>query len=248
MRVLQEGKVLVNNHIFGQTTLDGDTAYQKDKYLCAQCRKILSYAQSPKKLAKLPTKINPSIHGLVTATISIPRQLIRTKFITVDNVDSFKKIKKYRNSDLRSPKIHEKEFKAGIQRIIGERGKFNDWGGEKNDLFTTRLEINGKRMRAAFAFKGPGKSGRLTPKMMGKNGDQIQRLFESSAEIFFVQYWNQIDENIVKLMGELAKAKSVSEGRRIYYGIIDGHDSSRIMSAYQDAFLKRRKNKKSSKG
>lgn len=72
--------------------------------------------------------------------------------------------------------------------------------------------------------------------MMGKNGDQIQRLFMSSAEVFIVQYWDQIDESVIQQMTEFAKAKSVSEGKEILYGVIDGHDSNRLIKAYPRAF------------
>ena len=81
-------------------------------------------------------------------------------------------------------KISEKAFKNGIMKLIGETGNFQDWGGEPNDLYTSKLRHKGKRRAIAFAFKGPGTAGVLTPKKLGKNGDQIQRLFLSPAEIF----------------------------------------------------------------
>jgi len=72
---------------------------------------------------------------------------------------------------------------------------------------------------------------------MGKNGDQIQRLFRAPAEIFLVQHWSQIDESILDLMKNLAISKSLNEqGKTIYYGIIDGQDTQRIMAAYPQHF------------
>ena len=90
----------------------------------------------------------------------------------------------------------EAKFKKGIQGIIAETGRFQDWGGEKNDLHTTRLRLNGKRVATAWAFKGKGKKGILTPNMMGRNGDQIPRLFNSAAKIYLLQYWDQIGEAV----------------------------------------------------
>ena len=80
-----------------------------------------------------------------------------------------------------------------VRRSIGETGSFTDWGGERNDLFTSKIHLKGKRRAVAFAFKGPGTSGALTPRKLGKNGDQIQRLFLSPAEVFVIQYHGQIE-------------------------------------------------------
>jgi hypothetical protein len=71
---------------------------------------------------------------------------------------------------------------------------------------------------------------------MGKNGDQIQRLFQSTAEVFFVQYWQEIDESVLDQMKQLAIAKSLMDGRRVWFGIIDGQDSNRLYRAYQKRF------------
>ena len=91
----------------------------------------------------------------------------------------------------------EKKFKDGVAAVLNERGSFQDWGGELRDLSSTRLRIKGKRRTAAFAFKGPGKTGRLTPGKMGKHGDQIQRLAKCPAEVFIVQYWAEIDDSVL---------------------------------------------------
>ncbi|HEV2173482.1 MAG TPA: hypothetical protein VGR71_07945, partial [Nitrospira sp.] len=123
-----------------------------------------------------------------------------------------------------------------VAKLVGETGRFSDWGGEKGDLFTTRLMMGGKRFAAAFAFKGRGRSGELTPALLGKNGDQIQRLFTNEAEVFFVQYWDRIAESVLTRMSAAAIAKSYATGKRIYYGIIDGSDSSRLIAAYPSAF------------
>jgi hypothetical protein len=94
----------------------------------------------------------------------------------------------------------------------------------------------GKRYPAAFAFKGPGKTGKLVPGKMGKNGDQIQRLFMGTAEVCFVQYWQDIDESVVDQMSAFAVAKSVATGKKIFFGIIDGVDSYRLLKAYPKSF------------
>ena len=133
-------------------------------------------------------------------------------------------------------KISEDDFKKGVQKIIGETATFKDWGGEVSDLMSTRLRFNGKRVAAAFAFKGPGKKGKLVPAGMGKNGDQAQRLFLESADIFIVQHWNDVDPSVLRLLEQLAIAKSVSTGREIKICVIDGSDSARLVDAYPKSF------------
>src|SRR5262245_13717389 len=93
-------------------------------------------------------------------------------------------------------------------------------------------------MAAAFAFKGPGTKGLLVPGKLGKNGDQIQRLFAEDAYIFFVQYVGQIAPSVSQQMAAFAQAKSLSTGRKILYGVIDGADSARLVAAYPSAFAK----------
>ena len=120
--------------------------------------------------------------------------------------------------------------------MIGENGEFKDWGGERNDVYTSKLRHKGKRRAIAFAFKGPGTKGVLTSRKLGKNGDQIQRLFLSPAEIFVVQYRDQIDQSVVEQMRAFATLNSVREGKRIWYGVIDGDDTLRLLAAYPRHF------------
>lgn len=71
---------------------------------------------------------------------------------------------------------------------------------------------------------------------MGKNGDQIRRLFQSTAEVFLVQFWEEIDESILDEMKPHALMKSVADGKKIWFGVIDGYDSNRLYLAFSKAF------------
>jgi len=132
-----------------------------------------------------------------------------------------------------------------VQNILGEPGAFKDWGGEDSDLYSGRLRLNGKRHAAAFAFKGPGEPGALVPGRMGKNGDQLSRLFRQDADVFLVQHWREIKPSVLEMMRNLAVAKSVATGQLIRYGIIDGNDTERLRRAYSAKFkpAKRKKRK-----
>ncbi|MGO8917179.1 MAG: hypothetical protein ACLQJR_14835 [Stellaceae bacterium] len=234
MRVLQEGRHLAQKGLVRQTKKDGDTAYEKIGFFHAHKRQILALAANPRKLAKLPTK--RMVVVALPRTVSIPSTGAMVRRITIDDIETFARVKKLRISGSLPASLSEKRFKLGIQAIIGEPGEFKDWPGEKSDLYSTRVKINGRRLAAAFAFKGPGEKRKLVPGRMGKNGDQMPRLFQEEADIFFVQHWREIDPSVIDLMRNLAIAKSVTTGKRIFYGVIDGQDSERLRLAYASKF------------
>ncbi len=234
-RVLEEAVKLAKQHIIVQETdPKRGILYGVDSFYDANKAKIVRLVKDPKKLAHLPTKTRPHT-TTQTARFDIPTRQMRAKMITIDDIDSFAAVRKATlNSTAPLP---EAQFKSGIASILGEQGRFTDWGGERNDLYTTTVQLNGRRVAAAFAFKGPATTGVLTPKKMGKNGDQIQRLFQSPASIFVVQYWGQIDQSVVEQMEKLAQLKSyMGSGVEVWFGIIDAADSARLVAAYGDNF------------
>jgi hypothetical protein len=171
-----------------------------------------------------------------TVTIKAPfRPKIKTVY--VDDIEEFQKVKSVKSvpETMSPPRLREAVIKKGIVKLLGEKLDPKDWGGESNDIFTTRVTINGQRRRAAFALKGPATTGPLVPGKMGKNGDQIQRLFGSPAQVFFVQYEEEIKESVVDLMTRLAMAKGITE-REVHYGVIDMTDTYRLRLAYPKAF------------
>lgn len=237
-RVLEEAKKLVHKQILKQTERDGDVAYERDGFYYAHKRQIVGLAANPKKLKDFPTKYSPRSAG-PRVVINAPKALVRTKPITIDDIGSLSRVKRVKQAPA-TLTMREADFKRGIQKILREPGKFKDWGGETSDLYTTRLRIQGRRHSAAIAFKGRGRQGLLTPGRMGKNGDQIQRLFMEDADVFLVQYGEQIAPTVIQQMAVFAQAKSLATGRVIVYGTIDGHDSARIAQAYPREFERRR--------
>jgi len=235
MAVLQEAGKLCNNHIVKKTKVGTELAYEKDPFYTQNKKTIFRLAGNREALEKYPTKTNPRIGGTIQISVLLPKEMVDAKQITIDNIDSFAKAQSLTSNQNLLP-IDEKKFKEGLQKILGEQGTFQDWGGESDDLFSTRLMMDGERKNVAFGLKGKGTTGILTPKKMGKRGDQVQRLFRAPADVFLVQYWGQIDESIIEQMKYFAIAKSVLEGRKIYYGVIDGQDTIRILTAYPDCF------------
>jgi hypothetical protein len=162
----------------------GDTAYEMIEFFHAHKGQILRLAASPKKLAKLPTKRKVVV--VLPKSISIPSRGAKINRITVDDVDTFAKVKRIKVAAALPSTVSEDQFKRGVQAIIGEPGVYKDWGGERSDLYSTRLRLNGKRRAVAFACKGPGTKGKLVPGKMGENGDQALRLLQEDADIFVV--------------------------------------------------------------
>lgn len=238
-RVLDLGRGMVNNEIVVQTEKDGETAYQKVLFFTQQRDKILRLAGNKAAQDQIITKRNPrrDVRQVTIKThFRVPRKRIDARHITIDDIDSFSKVLDIDEIPSEYTKIYETKFKAGVAAILGEKDRFKDWGGELNDLSSTKVRIDGKRRMAAFAFKGRGTSGKLTPGKMGKNGDQIQRLFRCPADVYIVQYWRNVDDSVYEQMTQFAQLKSYFENRTIWYGVIDGDDSNRLMLAYPSRY------------
>jgi hypothetical protein len=211
--------------------------YSKRPDVYREKRKLLTLADSPKKLAALPTK-----RRLQTTARSLrPNAMVgRAIHITVDDIDSFSSVKRITPDDVPQKLIPERlpedVFKNGVGNILGERTRLKDWGGENLDLYSTNLTIKGKRRAVGIALKGPAKSGALTPGKMGKNGDQIDRLFTQAIDVAIVQYEGDIAISVPSLMDKLAREKARSEEKNIYYCLINLLDSYRLRLAYPTAF------------
>lgn len=236
-RVLEEGKKLVSNEIVEQQKINGRTAYKKDKFYTTHKRKILSLLDNPERKKNFPTKQEPRASGGRIIKIHLNKGVRpRYRYIAVDEIDSFQKIK-----SIIEPKqftfktLSESKIKAAFQSILKQEGEFKDWGGETNDLFTGKLRYKKKRRLAAFAFKGKATKGLLKPSMMGKNGDQIARLFGSPAQFFIIVYPRQIDQSIIKQM-EVHSLATAMSGKPTYYCTIGGSDFFRIYQAYKQHF------------
>lgn len=124
--------------------------------------------------------------------------------------------------------IPEAAVKAAFAEIIGEPFVPKDWGGERSDLFSSRLTIEETELSAAFLLKGPAVRGPLHPSDLGLRGDQMLRLFEEPADMFVLQHAYKIETTTRKLMRILAM-----DGRHPRrYCVIDGADTYRILRAY----------------
>ncbi|MFO0543439.1 MAG: pentapeptide repeat-containing protein [Pseudanabaena sp.] len=201
-----------------------------------------------KKTHQLEHQIS-SLEGQIKAKDDVMERLLATRKpescnneprrIYIDDIDSFKKVKNIdfdsidhlleRNSRFERS---EDEIQVGLEKILFEKFHKKDWGGEYNDLYTSNLIFQGERKSAAFLLKGKGeRSPTMEIKHCGKNGDQLVRLLESPAELFFVQFVGNISESVIKDIDSKIKLHRY-EGQQSYYCVINGADTARLMYAY----------------
>lgn len=186
-------------------------------------RRTTRYIEPPPKASPLAVKgIKPDI---------------RCKRIYVDDIDSFKEVRKIDPSqvkDLVPLDLKEQYIKESLAEIIGEAFIQKDWGGEWSDLFTTRIILGRKRVSAAFLLKGRGlRKSKLTIADCGKNGDQIVRLVKQPAALFIVQYVGEIDPMVLEFLEAMVEKESRKSNRILYYCLMDGIDTARVLLAYR---------------
>lgn len=122
--------------------------------------------------------------------------------------------------------VSEQQVKEGFASIIGEPTVPNDWGGEQFDLWTPRgVSVDGVPLRSAFLFKGPARFHPMTIADLGQNGDQIDRLFQTPADLVVVQHCHSMTAPVVNML----KTYATHPRNLKRYMTIDGYDTLRIL-------------------
>lgn len=125
--------------------------------------------------------------------------------------------------------VPESVVKAAFAEILGEPDVPKDWGGEQFDLWTTRLSVEGQPLRAAFLFKGPAEFKPMTISSLGKNGDQIDCLSSTAADVLVIQHCHSITAPVVNMARVYASDPRYP--RR--YLTIDGCDTIKILRHFK---------------
>jgi hypothetical protein len=235
-RVTEVGKQLRGDGLIHEVPDKWPIIYEKLPDVHHHKRRIRTLARNKAKRDALATKRDLS-H--VTVNVKQPKGKQGEAIeITIDDVDQFKRVRKL-NKGKQKPllPIPESRFKRGLQRLFKDYGEHKDHGGEIDDFYTNQFRVEGKRYSAAFALKGPGVGVKIvTPGRWGKQGNQIQRLVKAPARVFLLQSELQIDEYSIDQLKSLTEHKAHQEGRKLFYGYIDMHDSTRLRKAYPSAF------------
>jgi len=144
----------------------------------------------------------------------------------LEDIDSFKKAKDV-NPAVVKPflkdgyylDLSEDAIQMGLEQVLDVSFHKKDWGGEENDLYTASVVVQGGKIASAFLLKGNGLKKRvLEIANCGSNGDQIVRLVQSPAQLFFIQFVGEVSENVVKdIEGEGGTAKGQGKRRSILY-------------------------------
>lgn len=168
----------------------------------------------------------------VESTGSLPYPISTSIRVYAQQIDAFSRVKdspQPSSADLKAiASMPEAAVKQAFADIIGEPYVSKDWGGERSDLQTARLTIDGEPTSAAFIFKGPSVPGSLHPANMGKRGDQLIRAFDEPADLIVVQHCHKIENTVVRN----AEGLAYDPRRPRRYCIIDGTETAQILSAY----------------
>ncbi|HTR18806.1 MAG TPA: hypothetical protein VMH91_02380 [Candidatus Paceibacterota bacterium] len=225
---------LYSEDIVEKKVIKGVIYYGKKDFYAHNRQRILSLSANGVRLKSYPTKRKHASQTIIKNYAFRSRP--QAEMLTVDDIDSFKAVRKIASADASSLKdMPERRVNRAICTIANQSEK-KDWGGERNDIYTNNLIFKGKRKAAAFALKGKATKGILTPNKMGKKADQVQRLFEGTAEIHVVVHHSDIDERVLDQMQAQAINKSVATGKKIFYCPVDGKDLGRLQAAYPKAF------------
>lgn len=126
--------------------------------------------------------------------------------------------------------VPELAVKELICRLLGEHSVPSDWGGEECDVLSANLLVDGRRHTGAFLLKGPARFHPMKPTDLGKNGDQLYRLFNIPAQIYVVQHCHAIGAAVRKQAEAFALARSFVAPCQIVF--MDGLTTARLLRAH----------------
>ncbi len=185
------------------------------------------------RIEAIPWIIANPLPDLFRSCSIIGKHLQRRLEIHPDSIDNFSRVR-----DIPQPRskkvleqlrdIPENDVKQAFAEILSEQTVLKDWGGERSDLFTTHIKLNNERISTAIAFKGPAKFHPMTVADLGKNGDQIDRLFTEPADLLILQHCHEIMPPVRNMM----RAYAQQMGNPRLCCIINGYDTWRILKAY----------------
>lgn len=160
--------------------------------------------------------------------------------IDIQHIDSFAKVRGINHRDIDRYVANgffdrdEKTIKREFAEIIGESFVPKDWGGETEDLFTSRMLLNGQRVPTSIIFNGPGKVKATQTRLsdLGARGDQLVRMIRvSPSKLYILQSVKPIAHEIIETFEAHIKDLR-TKGQHCYYCVIDGQDTATILDAY----------------
>ncbi|POA21651.1 methyltransferase [Pseudomonas sp. FW300-N1A1] len=126
--------------------------------------------------------------------------------------------------------VPELTVKQLICHLLGDHFIPNDWGGEESDVLSANLMVEGRRHVGAFLLKGPARFHPMRPTDLGKNGDQLYRLFNIPAQIYVVQHCHLIGAAVRKQAEAFALARSFVAPCQVVF--MDGLTTARLLRTH----------------
>ena len=130
----------------------------------------------------------------------------------------------------RMQEVPEQAVKELLCRLLSEHSVPSDWGGEESDVLSANLMIDGRRHTGAFLLKGPARFHPMKPTDLGKNGDQLYRLFNIPAQVYVVQHCHNIGAAVRKQAEAFALARTFVAPCRIVF--MDGVTTARLLRTH----------------
>jgi hypothetical protein len=158
------------------------------------------------------------------------------ELVTIDEIDSFSLVRSIEPGEVSgystSLDINERVVKHCIHSTLGDPYIDEDWGGERADVTTDRVKLDGQRLLTAFLLKGRSVPGPLLGSKLGTRGDQIVRLMEVRAELSVVQHVSEIPSETVDQLRYGVTALRVTGVEGAKASVWDGVDTARLLRAY----------------
>jgi len=193
------------------------------------------YAQTRYRLQGFVTELRNILDGAPNRYTDLP-EAVR---LYIEDIDSFAAARDV-NPQFVAPllsadgylDVPEDEVQIGFEQIINKVFHKKDWGGETNDLYSSQVRVNGRRVATAFLLKGNGlRKHTMELRDCGANGDQIVRLFTSPALLYIVQFVGNISESVIKdVEGKVNEQRA--HGKPTHYCIMNGQDTARVLISY----------------
>ena len=155
--------------------------------------------------------------------------------LSPEEIDSFERISEVNEAEVADlfplVQLSEDEVKKHICDIIGHPFPQKDWGGEVCDIFCN-VRFRRRTVPSAFILKGKSYATRpLRISDLGKNGDQLVRMFSLPAELFVVQSNGPIDGAVYNQI-QAQVAEKLMTNQPVYYLVMDGVQTARLLRSY----------------
>jgi hypothetical protein len=186
-------------------------------------------------------RLERSLHRTLGDTRVAP-EIESFEVLPIDAIDSFSvatRVDPREVASFSAPlKVNERVIKHCIHHLIGDPYVDTDWGGERSDIESARVEVAGERVASAFLLKGQSVTGPLYGSTLGTRGDQIIRLLEQRAQLSIIQHVHTIPgETVDQLRYGVIALRATGAVASAQCSVWDGVDTARLLlaSGYIDA-------------